>query len=77
MGCSALVFLQSLDITSFVDFFRGSQEEQTRDGVIACQDGFRAVTFTEDDFIKFGEASRCRYEIREVDESSLFLIIMK
>ena len=52
-------------------------EEQTKDGVIVCRDGFRAVTFTESDFVKFGEASGCRYEIREVDESSLFLIITK
>jgi len=52
-------------------------EEQTKDGVIACKDGFRAVTFTENDFVKLGEASNCRYEIQEVDESSLFLIITK
>ena len=52
-------------------------EEQTKDGVIVCKDGFRAVTFTENDFVKFGDASGCRYEIQEVDESSLFLIITK
>ena len=52
-------------------------EEYTKDGVIVCKDGFRAVTFTENDFVEFGEASGCRYEIQEVDESSLFLIITK
>ena len=52
-------------------------EEQTNDGVIICKDGFRSVTFTENDFVRFGEASGCRYEIQEVDESSLFLIITK
>ena len=52
-------------------------EEQTKDGVIACKDGFRAMTFTENDFVKLGEASGCRYEIQEVDESTLFLIITK
>jgi 2-polyprenyl-6-hydroxyphenyl methylase/3-demethylubiquinone-9 3-methyltransferase len=52
-------------------------EEQTKDGVIVCKDGFRAVTFTEDDFASLGEVSGCRYEIMEVDESSLFLIITK
>jgi len=52
-------------------------EEQTKDGVIVCKDGFRAVTFTENDFVKFGDSSGCRYEIQEVDESSLFLIITK
>ena len=52
-------------------------EEQTKDGVIVCKDGFRAMTFTENDFAMFGESSGCRYEIQEVDESSLFLIITK
>jgi 2-polyprenyl-6-hydroxyphenyl methylase/3-demethylubiquinone-9 3-methyltransferase len=52
-------------------------EEQTKDGVIVCKDGFRAVTFTENDFVKLGESSGCRYEIKEVDDSSLFLIITK
>jgi 2-polyprenyl-6-hydroxyphenyl methylase/3-demethylubiquinone-9 3-methyltransferase len=50
---------------------------QTGNGVIVCQDGFRAVTFTENDFIELGESSGCNYEIQEVDESSLFLIITK
>ena len=51
--------------------------EQTKDGVIVCKNGFRAVIFTEKDFVKLGEASGCRYEIQEVDESSLFLMITK
>ena len=50
---------------------------QTGGGVIVCEDGFRAITFTEEDFIRLGEASGCKYEIQEVDESSLFLIITK
>jgi 2-polyprenyl-6-hydroxyphenyl methylase/3-demethylubiquinone-9 3-methyltransferase len=49
--------------------------DQTRDGVIICQDGFRATTFTEKDLVNLGEASGHEYEIQEVDESSLFLII--
>jgi 2-polyprenyl-6-hydroxyphenyl methylase/3-demethylubiquinone-9 3-methyltransferase len=52
-------------------------EEQTKDGVIVCKDGFRAVTFTEDDFASLGAASGFRYEIEKVDESSIFLIITK
>jgi len=52
-------------------------EEQTKDGIIVCKDGFRSVTFTESDFIRLGEASGYCYEIHEVDESSLFLIITK
>ena len=52
-------------------------KNQTRDGVIICRDGFRATTFTEKDFVALGEASGYKYEIQEVDESSLFLIIAK
>jgi len=50
---------------------------QTGKGVIVCQDGFRATTFTVNDFAQFGDASGYNYEIQEVDESSLFLIITK
>ncbi|MDB2010487.1 class I SAM-dependent methyltransferase [[Clostridium] symbiosum] len=52
-------------------------EEKTKDGVIICKDGFRADTFSRQDFISLGEASGCRYEIDETDSSSLFLIIFK
>ena len=52
-------------------------KENTCDGVIVCKDGFRAVTFTENDLIKLGEASGCEYIIHEEDESSLFLVITK
>jgi 2-polyprenyl-6-hydroxyphenyl methylase/3-demethylubiquinone-9 3-methyltransferase len=51
--------------------------EKTKDGVIVCKDGFRATTFTKNDFAKLGKASGYQYEIQEVDESSLFLIIIK
>ena len=49
----------------------------TKDGVIVCQDGFRATTQTPDDLGQIGEASGYPYEIKEVDGSSLFLIIHK
>ena len=52
-------------------------EEKTKDGVIICKDGFRADTFSRQDFISLGEASGCRYEVDETDSSSLFLIIFK
>ena len=52
-------------------------KNQTKEGVIVCHDGFRAITFTEKDFIGLGEASGYEYEVQEVDESSLFLIISK
>ncbi len=51
--------------------------EQTRDGVIVCKDGFRAVTHSPEDLSRVGNLSGCRYELREVDESILFLIIHK
>jgi 2-polyprenyl-6-hydroxyphenyl methylase/3-demethylubiquinone-9 3-methyltransferase len=52
-------------------------EERTRDGVIVCEDGFQAVTFTEEDFARLGAAPGYEYDIQEVDESSLFLIMTK
>ena len=51
--------------------------EKTRDGVIVCKDGFRAITHTEEDLRKIGEISGLTYEVEEVDGSSLFLIIHK
>lgn len=50
---------------------------QTRDGIIVCKDGFRALTHSPEDFQKIGEQSGFPYEVQEVDESSLFLIIHK
>ena len=52
-------------------------KNQTGEGVIVCKDGFRAITFTEKDLVGLGETSGYKYEIQEVDESSLFLIITK
>ena len=52
-------------------------EEKTKDGVIICKDGFRADTFSRQDFISLGEASGCRYEIDETDNFLVVLIIFK
>lgn len=52
-------------------------EEKTKNGVIICKDGFRADTFSQQEFITFGEASGCRYRVDETDDSSLFLILYK
>ena len=49
--------------------------EQTRDGVIICKDGFRANTHSPGDFEAIGRNSGLSYEVTEVDESSLFLIL--
>lgn len=51
--------------------------EKTTDGVIACKDGFVATTFAEADLEKLGKASGHRYQINEVDSSSVFLVITK
>ena len=48
--------------------------EQTKDGVIVCKDGFRAVTHTPQELSHIGELIGLPYEVREVDGSSVFLI---
>jgi len=52
-------------------------EEQTGDGVIVCKDGFRAVTLSPNDMDAVGKASGYAYEVTEVNESSIFLIITR
>ena len=51
--------------------------EQTKDGVIVCKDGFRAVTHSPEQLHEIGKASGYPYEITEVDKSSVFLVITK
>ena len=69
-----------------LDWFREQAEkkllgeldmEQTKDGVIICKDGFRATTSTPEDYEHIGKMLGCPYEIKEVDGSSLFLVIDK
>ncbi|WDV46342.1 class I SAM-dependent methyltransferase [Clostridiaceae bacterium M8S5] len=50
---------------------------KTKDGVIICKDGFKAITHTPEDLKKIGELSGYEYQIQEMDESSIFLIIHK
>ncbi|QSX04656.1 class I SAM-dependent methyltransferase [Sedimentibacter sp. zth1] len=50
---------------------------KTQNGVIVCQDGFKAMTHSPEDFQKIGEQSGYPYHVQEVDESSVFLIICK
>lgn len=49
----------------------------TKDGEIVCFDGFRAITTTPEDMRRLGEMTGCSYQIEEVDESSIFLVIHK
>jgi 2-polyprenyl-3-methyl-5-hydroxy-6-metoxy-1,4-benzoquinol methylase len=51
--------------------------DKTKDGIITCKDGFKAVTHTLEDLKTIGYLSGHEYEIHEVDESSVFLIIHK
>lgn len=51
--------------------------EQTKDGVIVCEGGFRGETHTPELLSEIGDFSGFPYKVHEVDESSLFLIITK
>jgi 2-polyprenyl-6-hydroxyphenyl methylase/3-demethylubiquinone-9 3-methyltransferase len=50
-------------------------EEATGDGVIVCKDGFRAETGGPDEFTRLAGNAGVRYEITEVDGSSLFCVV--
>ncbi len=50
--------------------------DATGDGVIVCKDGFRATTFSPDDFHSLVSDFRLDCTIEEVDESSLFCEII-
>jgi len=51
--------------------------KQTKDGVIICKDGFKATTQTPEELDSIGRMLGLPYELQEVDESSLFLIVHK
>lgn len=51
--------------------------ERSKNGIIVSKDGFRAITYSQDDMHSIGKESGFPYEIREVDDSSIFLIITK
>lgn len=51
--------------------------EQTRDGVIVCRDGFRATTFSAEDFLTLAADFDAAATICEVDNSTLFCQLVK
>lgn len=51
--------------------------QKTKNGVIICKDGFRATTQSPEDFQKIGQELGYPYQLQEVDESSVFLIVHK
>ncbi len=50
---------------------------RTKNGIIVCKDGFKATTQTVEDFERIGKQLGYPFQIKEVDQSSLFLIINK
>ena len=51
--------------------------EKTKNGIIVCKDGFEATTASPEYFKEIGESLGYPFEIKEIDESSLFLVIKK
>lgn len=47
-------------------------EQATGNGVIICKDGFKATTFSEDDFAQLGDRLGLKYKIQEVNNSLVF-----
>ena len=52
-------------------------EEKTGDGVIVCKDGFKATTFSPEQFLALTSKFSVDVNIVEVDQSSLFCLIKK
>lgn len=52
-------------------------EVHTGNGIIVCEDGFQALTFTREDLALLGRETGYPYHIDEVDGSSTFLVIEK
>ncbi|HUT81357.1 MAG TPA: class I SAM-dependent methyltransferase [Candidatus Bathyarchaeia archaeon] len=48
---------------------------QTKNGKIVCKDGFKATTFTKNDFKKLISTIKVNAKIEEIDNSSIFCII--
>jgi len=49
----------------------------TKEGIIVCKDGFKAVTFTKNDFIELAASFNVEVKIFEVDNSSVFCEMKK
>ena len=51
--------------------------EKTKDGVIICKDGFCSTTYSAKEMEMTGRASGYKYQVMEVDKSSIFLVVEK
>lgn len=49
--------------------------EKTKDGVIVCNDGFRATTYTPEELDEIGHKIGLPFYIEEVNQSSIFLVV--
>jgi 2-polyprenyl-6-hydroxyphenyl methylase/3-demethylubiquinone-9 3-methyltransferase len=49
--------------------------DKTKDGIISCKDGFKATTFTQEDFTVLTTLLDLNADIVEVDNSSVFCVI--
>ncbi len=52
-------------------------EEQTKEGIIVCKNGFKAITYSGDDFLELASACKVDVHIYEVDHSSVFCEMKK
>jgi 2-polyprenyl-6-hydroxyphenyl methylase/3-demethylubiquinone-9 3-methyltransferase len=50
---------------------------QTKDGVIVCKDGFKAITYSGDEFLELASKFNVDANIYEVDDSVVFCEIKK
>jgi len=51
--------------------------EQTKDGTIVCKDGFKAITYSGNDFLELASEFNVEANIYEVDDSVVFCEIKK
>jgi len=51
--------------------------EQTKDGTIVCKDGFKAITYSGNDFLELASKFNAEANIYEVDDSVVFCEIKK
>jgi len=51
--------------------------ELTKNGVIICKDGFKAITFSSQEFLKLTSNFNVEVKIHEIDNSSLFCEMIK
>jgi 2-polyprenyl-6-hydroxyphenyl methylase/3-demethylubiquinone-9 3-methyltransferase len=51
--------------------------EKTKNGVIECKDGFKATTYTIEEFTELISRLSLTASVTEVDNSSVFCIIQK